>query len=280
MIRMVVAMTVGVIVTTFIIRSLSVEDYGTYTVLYALISYVGTFGSFGIPAVFQRYIPELYQKNEYALLKRLVFRGSVLRFLLSAATVVVVLLLHDPVGRLLNLDTFLDYFSIFALGIIFSLEATLLTRVLNSLFLHKYSVIASTFHTLFRGALIFILLQQGWGIRGVLWAEVVCWIAWTILLNVFYYLEFSRKHSAKGETKPPLLRYARYGVLSSFNEIGGTPLGVSTDFFIITAFLGPGAVALLRICGQNHKTVSKVPSAHAVDRCNQAHFFFQIRGKR
>lgn len=242
--RLGVSLTVGAFVTTYVIRSLSVKDYGIYTVLYSLIGYVSVIGSFGIPSVFQRFIPEALQKKEYSLLKKLVLRGLILRLLLSVATVSVILLLHGPIGRLLKLEGFLSYFSIFAWGIVLSLEASLMTSVLHSLFLHKYSVIASTIYSASRGICILVLLQIGWGILGVLCAEVASWGIWIALLGFFYHLKFLRRHPGRAETPLPLWRYCRYGGLSALNEMGSTILDVSTGFFIITAFLGPGAVAL------------------------------------
>lgn len=242
--RLGISLTVGAFVTAFIIRSLSVEDYGIYTVLYCLIGYVSVIGSFGIPAVFQRFIPEALQKKEYSLLKRLVLRGMIVRVLLSIATVSVILLFHGPIGRLLKLEDFIGYFSIFAWGILLSLEATLLTKVLQSLFLHKYSVIASTIHTIFRGICVFFVLQMGWGIRGILWSEVASWGLCASLQAFFYYYKFHRIHREKDKAKLPLRRYLRYGGFSSLNELGNSVLGVSTDFFVIAAFLGPGAVAI------------------------------------
>ena len=241
--RLGISLTVGALATTLIIRSLSVEDYGVYSVLYCLIGYASVIGGFGIPSVFQRFIPEALQKKQYSLLKKLIFRGLILRILLSGVVVAVVYLIHGPLGRLLKIEGFLDYFWIFSWGIIFSLEATLLTSVLHSLFLHKYSVIASTIYTVFRGVCVVGLLQLGCGIRGLLWAEVVAWVLWTFLLGLFYYIKFLRLHAKAPEVPLPLRRYTRYGAYSAFSKLGESALGVSTDFFVITAFLGPGAVA-------------------------------------
>jgi O-antigen/teichoic acid export membrane protein len=243
-VRLGISLTVGAFITTYIIRSLTIKEYGIYAVLYSLIGYVSVIGSLGIPAVFQRFVPEALQRKEYSLLKQLVFRGLLLRILLSAITVSVILLFHGPIGRLLKIEGFLQYFSIFAWGIVLSLEAGLLTSVLHSLFLHKYSVIASTLYTLFRGGCVFALLTMGLGIRGVLWAEVAAWGLWALLQYLAYYFQFARLHTGSEKIGFPLYRYIRYGGLSSLNDLGGSILGVSTDFFIITAFLGPGAVAL------------------------------------
>lgn len=242
--RLGISLTVGAFVTTYVIRSLTVEEYGIYNVLYSMIGYVSVVASFGIPEVFRRFIPEALQKKEYGIIKGLVVRGLKLRMLLSIVTVSVILLLHGPVGRLLKLDDFLSYFSIFAFSIILALEAGLMTSVLHSLFLHKYSVIASTIYTVFRGVCVFALLQSGWGIRGVLIAELISWGLWTGLQWFFYHAKFARLHPAEKKTSLPLRRYFRYGGYSSLNELGSSVLGVSTDFFIITAFLGPGSVAL------------------------------------
>jgi len=241
--RVSVSIAVGSLITAYLIRSLTVKDYGVYTLLYSLIGYVSVITSFGIPFVFQRFIPEAFQRKEFSLLQSLIFRGLLLRLLLSIFTVVILFLFHGPIGRLLNVEGWAGYFGVFALGIVVYLEIGLLTRVLHSLFLHKYSVIGSTLYTLFRGASIFVLLRSGWGIRGVLWAEVASWCVWLLLQLFFYFKKFVQLHPEKGDTSLPLRRYFRYGILSSLNELGASVLAVSTDFFVITAFLGPTAVA-------------------------------------
>jgi len=243
-VRLGVSLTVGAVVITYIIRSLSVEDYGVYTLLYSLIGYVSVIASLGIPAAFQRFIPEALQRKEYALLKQLVLRGLLLRLLLSGVTIGVMFLFRGLLGRLLKVNGFAGYFGVFAWGIVLSLEASLLTSVLHSLFLHKYSVVAGTVYLVFRGVCVFILLQWGWGIRGVLWAEVASWALWALLQALFYYVRFVRLHRDGEKTAFPVFRYVRYSGLSSLNELGNSVLSVSTDFFVITAFLGPGAVAI------------------------------------
>jgi O-antigen/teichoic acid export membrane protein len=242
--RLGISLTVGAYITTYIIRSLSIKDYGVYVVLYSLIGYVGIVGDFGIPSVFHRFIPEMLQKEQYTLLKKLIFRGLILRLLLSAVTVSIMMLLHEPIGRLLKLENFLSYFSVFAFGIILLLEASLLTSVLHSLFLHKYSVIASTIYTVFRSASIYIFLREGWGIRGILWAEIAAWLLWIVIQLFFYNIKFCHRYKEDCvETAFPQARFFRYAGFSSLNLFGDAILGVSTDFFVITAFLGPSAVA-------------------------------------
>lgn len=272
-IRLIISLTVGAFVTVFIIRNLSVKDYGVYTVLYSMIAYVSVIASFGIPSVFQRFIPEALQKKEYSLIKILVFRGLMLRILLSAVTVCVILLFHGLIGRLFKIEGFLGYFSIFAWGIVLYLEAVLLANVLHSLFLHKYSVIASTIYTIFRGISVFVLLNFGWGIKGVLLAEVAAWAVWSFLQYFFYYINFAQPHTSSEKSQVPLWRFFRYGGLSSLNELGSSVLGTSTDFFVITAFLGPGAVAFYAFADRIIKMfVSCMPHVFLIDVIRPAFF--------
>ncbi len=271
--RLFVSLTVGAVITTFIIRSLSVEEYGIYTILYSLIGYVSVIASFGIPEVFRRFIPEALQNKDYALLKNLVHRGLALRVLLSTLTVSIILLLHGPIGRLLKLEGFLDFFSIFAFGVVLFLEASLLTSVLHSLFLHKYSVIAGTIYTLFRGACVFLLLNTGWGIQGLLWSEVVSWGLWTALQWFFYYTQFAKRYPRGNSPRIPLRRYGRYAGLSALNETGSAAMSVSTDFFIISAFLGPGAVAVYGFADRVIKlSLSCMPHIVLIDVIRPAFF--------
>lgn len=242
-VRILVSLTVGAFVTTYIIRSLSVRDYGIYNVLYSLIGYVSVFASFGIPSVLGRYLPEALQKNNYTLIHTLVVRGLRLRMLFSIVTVGLLFLLHGSIGRLLKIEGFLDYFYVFAFSIIFALEAELMTSVLHALFLHKYSVIASTCHVVIRGVCLVLAILTGHGLMGVLIAELCSWAWWVAIQWSFYHLKFSRLHPAEVDPELSLRRYFRYGVYAAFSKYGGTVLGASTDYFVITAFLGPGAVA-------------------------------------
>ena len=242
--RFFISLTLGVFVTTYIIRALSVEDYGVYNVLISMIGYVGVFSALGIPATLQRFIPESLEKKEFALLKKLVVRGALLRLALAVLAVAIVLFYEEPIGSLFKLDNLADYSILFAVGAVFFLESQLLTFVLGSVFLHKYMVISSTLYTVVRAGAVYAVLHYELGLKGLLLGEAVAWFLWCALLLGFYYFKFVRRHPSQDNPALPLKRYLRYGGYSSLNDLGGSVLGVSTDFLIITAFLGPSAVAL------------------------------------
>jgi O-antigen/teichoic acid export membrane protein len=208
------------------------------------MGYIGVFSSFGLPSVFQRYIPEFREQRETSNIKKLVIRGSLWRITLSTVFVLLVILFASQVGRLFKIDNWLNYFKLFSLGIIFSLEGSLLAIALTSLFLHKYFVISNIVYVFTRVGVLYFLLKAGWGIEGLLLGEVA---AYGILMMMFaycYYSKFSRSNTIKNKPPFPMKRLFRYGGFSCFNEIGAQILAVSTDFFVISAFLGPIAVGI------------------------------------
>ena len=265
-VRLAVTLTASVFITIIIVRGLSVEDYGIYTLLYSLISYVSVIASFGLPATLQRFIPEALQQKNYQQLRQLVIRAMLICIFFTSITIALAFVFNGPIGRLLRVEGWIKYFSVFGWGIIIYLEAALMTSVLHSLFLHKYSVIANTLYTIFRGICVFAFLQLGWTIQGVLWAEVTAWSLWLLLLLFFYYMKFVRLHPGMAEEKLPLRRYFRYGGLSSISELGGAIAGVATDFFVITAFLGPGAIAFYAFADRIVKMITNnLPHIFLID---------------
>ncbi|MHA1386670.1 MAG: lipopolysaccharide biosynthesis protein, partial [Candidatus Helarchaeota archaeon] len=125
-----------------------------------------------------------------------------------------------------------------------SLEANLLNIVLTSLFLHKYFVIYNSIYVFIRTIILFLLLKLGFGLNGLLLGEVICY---GLLMIMFFFLYKRWAQFNKGNNNDevfPLKRVARYGGFSFFNEVGAQILSVSTDFFIISIFLGPLAVGI------------------------------------
>lgn len=244
--------------TIYIVRMLSVNDYGVYNVLLAVMGYIGIFSSFGLPSIFQRYIPEFHERREIANLKRLITQGSLLMITLSAVFILLVILFSSQVGRLFKIDNWLNYFKLFSLGIIFSLEGSLLAIALTSLFLHKYFVISNIVYVFTRAGVLYFLLKAGRGLEGLLLGEVA---AYGILIMMFvycYYSKFSRLNTINNKSSFPMKRLSRYGGFSYLNEMGVMILDVSTDFLIISIFLGPLAVGIYSFANRVSQLFSRI----------------------
>ncbi|WP_343207479.1 lipopolysaccharide biosynthesis protein [Arenimonas maotaiensis] len=244
LVKLLTSLSVGFFITTYIVRTLGVHEYGVYSVLFSLIGIVAALASFGIQDVFRRFIPEALQQNRVGLLIRLVSYGLLVRMVSSVLVVVIIWILSDPVGRFLKIPDFSNYFMVFGVGIVAYLEAGLLTVVLHSTFLHKYSAISNAIYVLMRGGMALVVLESGYGVTGLLWVEALSWSAWAIIQWIFYKKAFPSTNRLTQDENLDSARIIKYGGMSSLNDIGGSILGVSTDFIIITAYLGPSAVAL------------------------------------
>jgi len=234
---------VTLLISIYIIRYLSVADFGLYNIMLAIMGYVALFSSFGLPNLFDRFIPEFFQKKDIARLKKFVDKGLILRFVVSIGIVLLLIYFADEVSRIFKLDNVIQYLKAFFLGIVFYLQTILLDKVLVSIFQHKQILIVRLIYITIRGTLLFLILSSGGGINGLLIGESIAYVV-LFMLYQFYYQRFIKNNLIKKKVKLPLKRLLKFGGFSYFNEAGSKILSVSTDYFIISAFLGVHAVGI------------------------------------
>ena len=235
-----VGAAVSFLTTVFIIRSLSVEAFGIYNVLLSIMLYVGLFSSLGLPSLFQRFIPEFFQKNEIGKLKKLISKGLLWRFVAGASLILILLMFSAPLGRLFRIMKALEYFGIFALAIIFYLESQLQGTILTSVFRHKWYAIAQVSYVVVRAGILFFLIGLGFGLNGLLVGEALAYFLLFIVQHI-YYRKFLAAYPSNDGAELPFKRLVKFGGFTFFNETGAQVLSDSTDVFVITAFLGPAA---------------------------------------
>ena len=249
---------ITLLVSIYIIRKLSVSDYGTYNILLALMNYIGLLSGLGLTNIFQRFIPEFRERNELSKLKRLIIHGLLWRLTLSIIIILFIILLWIHIGSLLKIKPYLNYFLIFSFGIIFALEIRLLSLALTALFLHKYFVIAQIIYTLIRAAILYCLLESGWKLKGLLLSEAIASGLLLLLQAYWLYKKFYIVNPGNEKLNFPLKRLLRYGGFSYFNEMGEQILDVSTDFFIISAFLGSQVVGIYAFANRIMQLLSRL----------------------
>lgn len=249
---------VSFLTTVYIIRTLSVDDYGTYQVLLAVMAYIGLFSSLGLPSIFQRYIPEFYERNENLNLRRLVAKGSLWRVALSAVLVLLVILFSSQVAKISKIDSWSNHFKLFSLGIIFALEGQLLGTALTSLFLHKYFAISNIVYVCIRASVLYFFLRAGWRLNGLLLGEVAAYGFLMLMFLYCYYSKILRLNITNSNPPFPMKRIFRYGGFSYLNEMGVMILDVSTDFLIISIFLGPLAVGIYAFANRVSLLLSRI----------------------
>lgn len=236
-----VGATVSFLTTVFIIRSLSIEAFGIYSVLLSVMLYVGLFSSLGLPSLFQRFIPEFFQNNEIGKLKQLVGKGLLWRFLAGASLIIILLGFSAPLGRLFRIAGALEYLKLFALAIIFYLETQLQGTVLTSVFRHRWYAIAQVSYIVLRAGILFVLIGLGFGLQGLLVGETIAYSILFLVQRTFYrrFLAFCPTDAG---VELPFRRLLKFGGFTFLNETGAQVLSDSTDVFVIAAVLGPAAV--------------------------------------
>jgi len=248
---------INLLVTIYIVKKLSISDYGIYNLLLAIIGYLTLFSSMGMLNVFQRYIPEYNTNEEYYILKKLFRSGMILRFILTSLCLIILLLFKDQINNLFKVDNFHHYIEFFTIGILLFLEIQIVELTLSSLLLNKYILFSYMISAVVRAIMIYIFLEQGLGIKGLLLAETINYAILLSLQLFFYYTGFARLNTSP--KKPfPIRRLLYYGGFSYLDEVGETILDVKTDFFIISAFLGPTMVGLYAFANQIIELVSKI----------------------
>ena len=248
---------INLLITIFIVKKLSISDYGIYNLLLAIIGYLTLFSSMGMLNVFQRYIPEYNTKNEFYILKKMFRSGMLLRLILTIICIILLLTLKHQLNHLFKADNLHVYIEYFALGIILFLEIQIVEVTLSSLLLNKYIFVSYLISTIVRAIAVYLLLGRGMGIKGLLLAETFNYAVLFVLQMLFYYTGFARTHYS--ESKPfPIRRLVHYAGFSYLDEVGETILDVKTDFFIISSFLGPTMVGLYAFANQIIELISKI----------------------
>jgi len=233
---------INFLITIYIVRRLTVDEFGIYNILLAVMGYVGLLSGLGLSNIFVRFIPEFYQKRQIANLKKLVEKGLLWRFVICVGIILIILLFSVQIGELFKFKIPIQYIIIFSTAIIFSLESGLLSGALTSVFHHKNYVIAQICYTILRAGILYYLLKSK-GLVGLLITESIAF-GFLFIVQFFYYRRFLAIHSLEEKTELPFKRLLRFGGYSYFNEIGSKILSVHTDFFVISAFLGPVAVGI------------------------------------
>jgi len=217
----------NLVITIYIVRKLSILDYGIYNLLYALIGYLTLFSSMGLLNAYQRYIPEYFTKKYYSKVKRLLNWGLVVRLSVAIIIFLIVLMAGNSISSLFKTDNLSLYFQIFFIGIILLLEIQIIEITLASLLLNKAIMISYLIATIFKGGFIYLFLEKDMGLKGLLYAETIYFGILFLLQFFFYYTGFAKKHKSL-ENALPVKRILRYCGFSYLDEIGWTILDVKT----------------------------------------------------
>ncbi len=260
-------------VSIYIVRTLTVDEFGIFNLFFAILAYIGLFSSLGLLNIFKRFIPEWRHSGMHGMLKKLVVYGLSLRGILALIILAAIILLSPSFSQLFQIADHMHLFMLFALGILFFLESQLLGLALASLFLHKYYAFAQIAYAVIRSLFVFVLLEAGYALKGLIIAEVVGFFVLMFFQGYWYFKYYAVKFHTPAAEDFPFKRLIRYGGYAYFNEMGEQVLDVSTDFFIISAFLGSQMLGLYAFAAETIKIITRwMPHKFFLDIISPAFF--------
>jgi O-antigen/teichoic acid export membrane protein len=268
----------GIVIVWLLVTKLSVEEFGIYNLLLGTSAFLSIVSSFGLITTFQRYLPDFFQKKEYRKFSWTVRFGMAFRIVAAIVFISIILLLFDKIGPFFKIGDYFTFFLLFAFGSLFLLQANLLQRVMEAMFLHKYVVYAHIVHTLTRLSLLCVIFYLGYGLFQVLLVDIVTYSVLLGLCYHYYRVNFDpnkeKEKDASNFSKSDLLKKVfRYSGFSLFNQAGRVFLNIAMGFFIISHYLGPAALGYYAFAARIGRLISKWLPSRALKKVVKPVFF-------
>jgi O-antigen/teichoic acid export membrane protein len=258
-------------ITIFLIRKLPVNDFGIYSLFFGSLSVFAMFSINGILISLTRFSPELIQKKYYSFHKSIIVKLFFISLFVTFVFVILIFLYKDAIGTILNIPNFSIYYSIFIINIFIYLEYTVSQNILIPLFEQKFLSIINVIGIIVRGILywiffshisinlIFIIEALGMGISTV----PSLFYAYGKLLKLANNSDIITPRTEKKAYKRRIYRFA---LLSTASEMGEGGFSQISDYYFVSAFLGPFAMGLYAF---PYKIINSIFSWIPVGRINE-----------
>jgi O-antigen/teichoic acid export membrane protein len=228
-----------------LVRGLTEQSLGIYSLLYSIIPVMGTVVSLGLDQVLRRYQPEYLQAGNLAGAAWMVRTVTRLRLLTNLVLLAAIILGWNLFAPLIHLADQRSNFELFTIIVLLYFQTMLLQSSLASHMLQGYSV--GSIAVLSIAKLISYLIVYNFfafTLRAAIVADVVSFGLTYVFLRVAHWKLCSPK-PADAEYQPQpdeWRRLRRYAIANNFNESSSVLLHVQTDNFFIAAMMTPVAV--------------------------------------
>ena len=245
-----VTLIFGALTSVYVIRQLTVAEFGIYHFLISIILLASIATSLGLPQTIQRYLPEYRERNNAYLQKRTLSGSMLVRLVAGFIFISVVLLADQWIMNIFNLPEFSrNLFPFVALITLIILESQLVgDSALVALFENKYWNYSTAGYSAVKFSLFVLALLLGYGITGIVWSWLIAEI---LLFSLFfaraYRVLFSLPHRSEDIQPLPLKRYFNFGKYLYLHQASYFFRDKAIDIFILSYFLGPYAVGLYSV---------------------------------
>jgi O-antigen/teichoic acid export membrane protein len=230
-----------------LIRGIPEEDFGIYSLLYAVIPLVSLVASLGLTQVLRRYEPEYLQAGNLAAAAWLVKLVSSARLIANLIVIAVILLAWDYIAPIVKLAPYRTEFLAFTVILLFSFQVAILQIALQSHMLQRYAIGSSIVLSLVK--LIFyslFFIYDKLSLETAILTDTLAFAAAYVLMKAAYRKKCltSNARTKFRPDKKERKRLVRYGLFNNFNDAGVLLMYSTLDNFFIAAYIGTAAVGI------------------------------------
>ncbi len=203
------------ILTPLIISHIGQTEFGIYAIV---LGFIGTFGllDFSFSASFIKFISEHYNRKQYDELNRTINTGLFFYIFFTAAICIVVVIFARQVLGLINIppELFgLAEFSLYISLIIFFIatSSTIFVSVLISVQKMYLNSLIGLIINIFNFAVTYILLVSGFGLKGILYAQLGA-----VIISVFFNIYLALREVPEIRIRFSFLSKATFRSMGSF----------------------------------------------------------------
>lgn len=236
--------------TVLLVRTLSQEAFGIYSILYAVIPMLNIVGSFGLQEVLQRFLPEYYAKKEFRLARKLVFRIFILRVIVSIFVISAIFMYWDVLSGLIKIQDYKNYFAIFCVCIIAYQQWGILTATVEAHFLHKFAFYIQIGVVTARATAYLVCFLNGFGLLEIVIIDTMIYLVLAVSFWGLYARAVPREGGGREIFGADRRRIVRYALFNNFNSIGVRFMDNGTSYLIVAYFMSPTQVAVYAFCNQ------------------------------
>lgn len=231
------------LILVYIIRKLSVTDFGIYNLLNNILTLGLIFSSFGLPQTIERFIPEFRSKNDSNKIKNLFNTSIFLRLCLGIVFLLIINIFRNELSSIFGFsEELIKLIPFFSLIILVHVENQLLgDSFLLANLMHKYWNVVRICYAGIKFCLFFLILNRGLGLYWI----VIAWTLSEIILLILYLFKTSPWISLKMINFSIFKKRILWFMSISFLiVIGNITRQITVDNLLISRFLGIKQVGL------------------------------------
>lgn len=263
---LVVAGFVGILLRMFLLRSLSVFDYGLFYATFTFVSFVTLFRTVGLNEALAKYTPEFMLNKQYGEIRSSMAILMLFQVLLTLPITLAFFFLSDPIAAIVcGTSAAAPIFKI--LGLWFFVM--IFFHIFRSTFQGfqdpvtyasmEIAYILVTFLCVFFAARVFYLGVEGVALGFLVGAAILVTLWWVVFKKKY-------SHILKGKVKieRPLIKKITFFALPVFIGGIGSIVLAYTDTIMLSMMRGPGEVALYQAAQPLAQLLTYFPAALGV----------------